>query len=129
MARMSSEGTGTILLALAVASVAAVGIVLYGRNAAAAAKKPGASPGGPLLEPLGFLPGLKVGDTVVVDTAEANIPADRGGAIPLLVCRVDMLLSDPTLVSVAAVGAYLKGTIARSAIKKVLTVDPGSLQT
>lgn len=128
MARMSSEGTGTILAVLSVAAVATIGIVLYGRNAAAASKKPGASPG-PRLEPLGFLPDLKVGDTVVVDTAEANIPADRGGAIPLLVCRVDMILSDPTLVSVAAVGATFKGTITRTAIKRVLAIDPGNLQT
>jgi len=127
---MSNDGLGVMLGALALSSIVAVGLVLYGRNAAAASKKdapPGTIPL-PKLEPLGFLPGLKVGDTVLIDTAEANVPAAVGGAVPFLVCRVDMLLIDPTLVSVAAVGAPFKGTIPRSAIKKVLSVDPGSLQ-
>lgn len=131
MARMSGEITGLMLASVAFSSIAVVGIVLYGSNAAAKSKKdapPGTLPL-PKLEPLGFLPGLKVGDTVLVDTAEANIPADRGGVVPFLVCQVDMLLVDPTLVSVRAVGAAFKGTIPRSSIKKVMSIDPGNLQT
>ncbi len=127
---MNPDGTGIILGVLALSAITVVGVVLYGQNAAAASKKPTApgTPELPKLDPVGFLPGLKVGDVVIVDSREANIPADRGGAVPFLTCQVDMLLIDPTLVSVAAVGAPFKGTIVRSAIKKVLSTAPGTLQ-
>ena len=130
MARMSNEIPPAAVIGVVLSAVAIVGLLLYGRNAAAAAKRdppPGTLPL-PKLEPLGFLPGLKVGDTVVIDTAEANT-GPPSNALPFLVCQVDMLLIDPTLVSVAAVAGTFKGTIPRSAIKKVLSVDPGNLQS
>ncbi len=136
-----TAGMGLAMLGVALAAGACVGVFLLSRNPAAAAKNgptpppavpslpeliPGFRPPGlpstpdlPVI-PIGLMPDLKRGDTVLVDTAEANIPADRGGAVPFLICTVDGLLTDPVVVAVTAVVGTFSGTIVRSAIKKRL---------
>ena len=71
------------------------------------------------VSPASFLFGdLKVGDTVIVDTRLANVPG-MAADTPM---RVDMILSDRSMVSVTTVplGGVFKGTIPRSAIVSVI---------
>ena len=119
MARMSNDVT-IPLVGVALSAAALLGILLLAKRAPAA--QPSPLPSIPKPEPIGLLPDLKVGSTVVVDTARANIPPPSN-AVPFLVCTVDLLIGDPLLVSVRAVGAPFAGTIPRVAIVKVLSGD------
>jgi hypothetical protein len=117
---MSREGENlpVIVIGVLAAAAACVGLVMWG--SARASKAAPSSPGVPRPEPVGMFPDLKVGDTVVVDTAAANVPAD----VPTIVAIVDLVLVDPTLVSVQAVGVSFRGTIPRVSILRVLPPPP-----
>lgn len=68
---------------------------------------------------------LRVGDFVLVDAAAADLPSPFAG---LVVCQVDMILSDPLFVSVRAAlpGSLFSGSIRRSAIVKAIPPVPGA---
>lgn len=115
------ENTGTIVLAVLVSAVACVGLVMWGRSQA---PSPSSANDGP--EPVVFFPGLRVGSIVQVDTAAAMIPSSN---MPTAICEVDMLLSDPALVSVRGVSINFRGTIPRSAIVRELVAPPAGVFT
>ncbi len=109
--KAADQNTAGILLATAVFGAIVVGLVMHGRRAA-----PSSSSGG--LQPVGFFPDLKVGDVVAVDPVAAMMPGrlhDRN----VVICRVDLILRDPELVSVRATVDDFAGTIPRASIRKV----------
>lgn len=108
--KAEDQNTAGILLATAVFGAIVVGLVIHGRRSA-----PSSSGG---LQPVAFFPDLKVGDVVAVDPVAAMMPArlhDRN----VVICRVDLILRDPTLVSVRATVDDFAGTIPRESIRKV----------
>ncbi|MEJ7812902.1 MAG: hypothetical protein WKG32_20980 [Gemmatimonadaceae bacterium] len=119
---MSDENLPIILGAIGLATVAVVGIVALTKKPAPRAPSSPTIPGFPIpIEPAGFFPGLKPGDPVLVDPVRAKIPLPGGVALPAIVGVVEMLLSDPTLVSIDAQVIGFRGTIPRSSIIRILS--------
>jgi hypothetical protein len=112
------ENLGVILGGIVLSGAIVAGLLVWGSSRAKAPSS--ALPSGDLLRPerVGLFPDLKPGDLVLVDAAAANIPVAAN--LPTIVCRVDFILSDPTLVSVRSMVSDFKGTIARAAIVRVL---------
>lgn len=83
-------------------------------------------PGLPNLEPASLLfPDLAVGDIVVVDIKKANLPSMNGDVLGHALMRVDMILTDKSLVSVATYPIKtFSGTIPRDAIVQRLPPTP-----
>lgn len=119
------DNLGLILGGIALTGVVVAGLLFWG-SARTKAPSSSALPSGGTPRPElagGVFPDLKSGDFVLVDTAAAKIPA---GNLPTLVCQVDIVMSDPTLVSVRSTISEFKGTIPRSSIIRVLPpVAPG----
>jgi len=121
----------TILISLVVSAAAVGGLLYWGSSRAHPAQgtAPGASPPLPTPTPIGPFPSLAVNTPVLVDSAKANLPPPFN-AVPLVACVVDMILSDPALVSVrtGVPGvASFSGTIPRSAIVQILPAIPPEL--
>lgn len=119
----------TILVAVLASAAAVAGLAFWGSRKSSA--QPGqVVPGGAVVpQNVGPFPSLAVGTPVLVDSARANLPAPFSLS-PTVPCVVDMILSDPTLVSVRT-GipgvASFSGTIPRSAIVQILPAVPASL--
>jgi len=113
-----------VVAVVVVAASAALGALLYVFRA-----QPGgvASRGSaPSPENVGLFPDLRVGTPVLVDSAAANLPAPFS-SVPLVPCVVDMILSDPSVVSVRTGvpgAASFSGTIPRHSIRQILPALP-----
>ncbi len=116
--KKSGENLGVILAALGLSSVAVIGLVVWGSKRAAEGG------GGDFAKPVGAFPGLKVGSVVQVDAARANVVASANA--PTFVAQVDLLMTDPALVSVRGLTTEFRGTIPRAAILRELAAPaPG----
>jgi len=124
--RNPGDGLPLILGGVLVSGAAVAALLWWGsRNAAASpGSKPAPAGGGP--EPVGFFPGLKLGDMLEVDPVAANIPHADG--VSVVICVVDMVLTDPAVISVTAIAGPslvpFRGTIPRSSIRRVLVTPP-----
>lgn len=114
------ENMPVIFGGLLVSVALTIGLVMWGRSRASASPSSPSAPLPPGFTPIVLFPDLKAGDSVVVDSAAANIP----NAAPLLVCTVDLVMTDRSLVSVRAVATSFAGTIPRSSIVRVLVPPP-----
>ena len=114
------KGDAKILIGVVVTGAAFAGLLVWGsRRASSAPSSPG-----PVIEPTGPFPDLRVGDVVLVDALAAKLPPplDSGGQV---VMQVDQLLRDPILVSVKPFDprfplVKFSGTIDRGAILRFL---------
>lgn len=120
------KGVAPALLGVFVSGAALVGLVAWGRARENERRKQMAQDD-PMVTPIAFFPGLKVGDLVLVDSELARLPMPFAEAsrVP---CEVDIVLQDPLVVSVKCPpGAvripgvpFFSGTIPRSSILSVI---------
>lgn len=129
---MKGAGVSTgALVGVGVSAALLVGLVWWGHSRAK--ERAASSEATPGLEPAKFgrFPDLKVGDLVEVDTKAASLPSPFN-TVPSIPARVDMVLTDPLVISVEigvreVPGSFFSGTVPRSSLLRVLTV-PGLLQ-
>lgn len=130
---MSNNGAGAALVGVVLSGAAIVGLVLWGRSRAKAEREDMAKDD-PTVDRIGMFPGLRVGDVVIVDSQAAKLPPPFS-LLARQPAEVDMVLSDPLLVSVKCPPRgvrgipgvpFFSGTIPRSAIVQV--APPVSLE-
>lgn len=108
------KGDTKILIGVGVSLAAVVGLVAWGVSR-------GKALAGPAAQNVALFPDLKVGDIVLVDATKANLRS----ALAQIVCTVDLVLTDPSVVSVRETAPLVPpgehGTIPRDAILRVLS--------
>lgn len=124
--RNPGDNLPIILGGMALSLVAIVGLLAWGKSRPAPSLPSSSPDERPPLDNVVLFPDLKVGDAVVVDAAAAGI---QGASTPLIVCTVDIVMTDRTLVSVRAQASSFAGTIPRSAIVRVLPPPPPGVFT
>lgn len=124
---MAAKSVTPALVGLAVSGVVIGGLLWWGHDRDVKRRAQMAKDD-PTITPIGLFPALKVGDVVIVDPVAARLPAPFD-QLPRVPAQVDMVLQDPSVVSVqtppgAKRGApgvpFFSGTIPKAAILSVL---------